>query len=248
MVRARPRDANINASSTTLSFDHCILCIHTHWETKSQFERVGFFSFAHASSSAELVPLVCFHRGLEKYTSISPTLSGMYSVKFSFCPVVVFCRSHIIYRSPPHPHLRLSNPPPPYLEMVIFIIFINNNNGQTTIRPGKLEFESVPLPPPSWGGGGWSTSRGRVLLLEIFTFAIPSSVTSSSSSATFLFGPSYDTHVPNRNVLSIVGVEEGAGMTGGGATGPAFDGRGDGLRQGGWRGNGGGDCVRWRPA
>ena len=39
---------------------------------------------------------------------------------------------------------------------------------------------------------------------------------SSSSSATFLFGPSYDTHVPNRNVLSIVGVEEGAGMTGGG--------------------------------
>jgi hypothetical protein len=40
-------------------------------------------------------------------------------------------------------------------------------------------------------------------------------VTSSSSSATFLFGPNYDTHVPNRNVVSIVGVEEGAGMTGG---------------------------------
>ena len=39
---------------------------------------------------------------------------------------------------------------------------------------------------------------------------------SSSSSATFLFGPNYDTHVPNRNVSSIVGVEEGAGMTGGG--------------------------------
>ena len=40
-------------------------------------------------------------------------------------------------------------------------------------------------------------------------------MTSSSSSATFLFGPNYDTHVPNRNVVSIVGVEEGAGMTGG---------------------------------
>ena len=158
MVRARPRDANINAASTTLLFLLIIVyyILYTHyWEMKLQFERVGFFSFAHASSSAELVPLVCFHRGLEKYTSISPTLSGMmYSVvKFSFCPVVVFCRSHIIYRSPPHPHLRLSNPPPPYLEMVFIIIFINNNNGQTTIRPGKLEFESVLLPPLVEGGG-----------------------------------------------------------------------------------------------
>ena len=151
MVRARPRDANINAASTTLSFDHCILyIIHTHWETKLQFERVGFFSFAHASSSAELVPLVCFHRGLEKYTSISPTLSGMYSVKFSFCPVVVF-RSHIIYRSPPHPHFRLSNPPPPTSKWLLFFLLI--------IITGRRRYDrtnwssKLYRSPPSWGGG-----------------------------------------------------------------------------------------------
>ena len=49
---------------------------------------------------------------------------------------------------------------------MVIIIFINNNNGQTTIRPDKLEFESVPLPPLA-GGGGWSSSRGHVRLLEI---------------------------------------------------------------------------------
>jgi len=38
--------------------------------------------------------------------------------------------------------------------MVNFIIFINNINGQTTIRPDKLEFESVPLPPLVGGGDG----------------------------------------------------------------------------------------------
>ncbi len=108
---ARPRDANINAALTTLSFDHCILCIHTHWETKLQFERVGFFSLAHASSSTELVPLVCFHRGLEKYTSISLTLSGMYSVKFSFCPVVVLPIAYILIPSS-STSSSLEHPPP----------------------------------------------------------------------------------------------------------------------------------------
>jgi hypothetical protein len=93
-----------------------------------------------------------------------------------------------------------------------------------------LEFESVLL-PPSWGGGDGAVVEDAFSYSK-FTVAIPSSVTSSSSSATFLFGPNYDTHIPNRNVVSIVGVKEGAGMTGG-ATGPAFDGRGDGLRQGG---------------
>ena len=138
MVRARPRDANINAASTTLSFDHCILYfIHTHWETKLQFERVGFFSFAHASSSAELVTLVCFHRGLEKYTSISPTL------------VVVV--GDVPLRS------QLRHPRPESERLVD--------------RRRRRRSSSVPTTTP--------TSR-------------------------------------NRNVLSIVGVEEGAGMTGGG--------------------------------
>jgi hypothetical protein len=157
MVRARPRDANINAASTTYSFFRSlhiiILYTHTLGNEITIRERVGFFSSAHASSSsAELVPLVCFHRGLEKYTSISPTLSGMYSVKFSFCPVVVLPIAY--YISIPSSSTSSSlEPPPPYLEMVIFIIFINNNNGQTTIRPDKLEFESVPLPPPRGGEG-----------------------------------------------------------------------------------------------
>ena len=81
------------------------------------------------------------------------------------------------------------------------------------MRPDKLEFESVPLPPLVGGGDGAVVEDA--FSYSKFTVAIPSSVTSSSSSATFLFGPNYDTHVPNRNVVSIVGVEEGAGMTGG---------------------------------
>ena len=88
---------------------------------------------------------------------------------------------------------------------MVIIIFFNNNNGQTTIRPDKLEFEIVPLPPLVGGGDG-------AVVEDAFSY---SKFTSSSSSATFLFGPNYDTHVPNRNVVSIVGVEEGAGMTGG---------------------------------
>ena len=83
---------------------------------KLQFERVGFFSFAHASSS-ELVPLVCFHRGLEKNSSISPTLSGMYSVKFSFCPVVVLPIAY--YISIPSSSTSSSLKPPPLTPKIV---------------------------------------------------------------------------------------------------------------------------------